>query len=105
MVRLTQDSTVNPEQIIQPTEAAVAAAVADITVVLAAAAMVVHTADIPVQAILVAKQETLVPVGVLLIQMDSRPMAETLEGNRASLYRIMWPWADQPVVPEATDMQ
>jgi hypothetical protein len=95
----------NQEQIIQPTVVAVVAVVADLMVALEVGAMVVHMADILVQVTPGVRQETLVPAGVLLIQMDLHPMAEPLAGNRASLYRIMWPWADQPVVPEATDMQ
>jgi hypothetical protein len=90
MVRLIPDTTAKQAHHIQPMVVVAAVEVVDTMAAPVAAATAAHMVDIQVQATLAGKQEILVPAGVLNIQMGLHPMAETLAGNRASLYRIMW---------------
>jgi hypothetical protein len=104
--KLAQGLMVNQEQVIQVTAAAAVAAVEDATVTSEVVVMVEHMAGGQVQAILVDKQETLVPAGVLPIQMDSTPVVEHPADNRESQYRLgLGKAGDREATAVAMDMQ
>ena len=84
MDKLKLDSMANWADHTRQLVALVAAEVVVTMAALAEVATGVHMVDGQVQVMLVAKQEILVPVGVLVIQMDLIPMVVHLVGNQES---------------------
>ena len=85
-VKLLVDSTAKQEQVIQLMVVAAVAVAVDSMVVPVAVEMVVHMVAGPVPVTLVAKQEILEQVGVIVIQMVSPPTAGIPEDNLAFLF-------------------
>ena len=104
--KLPQGSMVNQEQVIQVTAALAEVVAEDTMAALAEVAMVEHMAGGRVLAILVDKQETLAPAGVLPIQMDLIPVVEHPADSQESQYRLELDKAgDQTANVGAMDMQ